>query len=314
MQTIGKPESVQPSLAFYFTDAPSTRTLVKVGLSNLAIDIPPGTENHLVEDSYEMPVDAELLAILPHAHYLGKELQGLATLPDGTKKEFLLIKHWDFNWQNDYRLAKPLFLPKGSTLTMNYTFDNSTNNVRNPNNPPKRVRYGAQTTDEMAELWIQLQLRTKSDLPIMEKALFVKVQKKSMAYNEYRLRLNPNDAEAHARLGEGLFSMDKKAEAADHFRAAIEFDPNYDVPHYYLGLIHRTQNQLGQARQEFETVLRLNPQNSKAHGNLGFIFASLGNVEEAESHLRAALELNPNDTLVSKTLADVLRAKKGNNK
>ena len=58
------------------------------------------------------------MGVLPHAHYLGKEVQGFAVLPDGTKQWLLFIKHWDFNWQGDYQLRKPVSLPKGSTLTM----------------------------------------------------------------------------------------------------------------------------------------------------------------------------------------------------
>jgi len=312
MQTIGKPESVQPSMAFYFTDAPSSRILLKLGLSNLAIDIPAGAENHLVRDSFELPVDAEVLAILPHAHYLGKELQGFATLPDGTKKSLLRINNWDFNWQNDYRFVKPVFLPKGSTVTMQYTYDNSTNNVRNPSSPPRRVQYGVQTTDEMAELWIQFQFRTREDLASMEKAVFAKAMAKNMDYYEYRVRLNPADAEAHGRLGEALLATNRKAEALSHFQAAIRLDPKYDLPHYHLGLMFRTQNRLDKAREEFETAIRLNPENAKAHGNLGFIFAGQGDLESAELQLKTALELNPNDTLAANALGEILRAKKQN--
>lgn len=309
MQPTGKSESVQPSLAFYFTGAPSSRTLVKLGLSNLAIDIPPNVQSHVIEDTFQLPVDAEVLALLPHTHYLGKELQGFASLPDGSKKWLLLIKNWDFNWQNEYRLKQPVFLPRGSTLTMRYSFDNSTNNIRNPNHPPKRVQYGLQTTDEMAELWVQLQLGSKSDLPRVEKSLFASVVRKNMAFYEYRLRINPADAEAHTRLGEAFLSTGNKTEAFPHLNAAVQLDPEDDRPHYHLGLLFRTQNQLDNAIREFQTALRLNPENSKAHGNLGFIFVSQGDMDQAELHLKRALELNPNDTVASNTLAQILATK-----
>jgi hypothetical protein len=309
MQPTGKSESVRCSLAFYFTDTPSSKTMIKLGLSDLSFDIPAGAESHLVEDTFKLPVDAHVLALLPHAHYLGKELRGFATLSDGTKKSLLHIKQWDFNWQNDYRFKTPVFLPKGSTLTMQYTYDNSTNNVRNPNHPPKPVQYGVQTTDEMAELWIQLQLRGAEDLPGIEQALLEKIASQNIAYSQYRLRLNPNDAEAHVRLGEALLATGRKAEAFDHFQKAVLASPNYDEPHYQLGLMFRVEKQLDRARQEFETTIRLNPKNSRAHGNLGFIFASLGNLDQAVYHLQSAVNLNPNDTLASSTLAEILRAK-----
>jgi len=310
MQPTGKPETVQSSLAFYFAAAPSPRTMVKLGLSNLAFDIPAGAEDHLVEDTFQLPVDGHITALLPHAHYLGKELRGFATLPDGTKKSLLRIKQWDFNWQNDYRFRNPVFLPKGSTVTMRYTYDNSTNNIRNPNHPPIPVQYGIQTTDEMAELWVQLELRGKEDLPAMEQALVTKVASQNVAYSQYRLRLNPNDAEAHVHLGEALLYLGRKTEALNHFQIAAAASPNYDEPHYQLGLILRMDNRIEQALQEFETTVRLNPKNSRAHGNLGFIFASMSRFDEAESHLRSAVELNPNDTLALQTLTEILRAKR----
>ena len=314
MQVTGKAEPVQSSVAFYFTDAPSTRTLAKVSLTTLAIDIPAGERNYSVEDTFTLPVDAQILGILPHAHYLGKELKGFATLPDGTRKWLLLIRNWDFNWQDDYRFATPVSLPQGSVLTMQYSYDNSTNNVRNPRNPPERVRYGVQTTDEMAEFWVQLQLRGREELPRMEGAIARKLLQNNIAFNEYRLAQNPNDVKVHTHLGELLLLAERKPEALEHFRIALQIDPNYDQLHYNLGILFRQAKQPEKAREEFETTLRLNPEHSRAHGNLGFIFESQQDWERAEYHLRQALQLNPNDKLVLDALNEVLRAKNARSK
>jgi len=54
----------------------------------------------------------DLLAIYPHAHYLGKDLQALATLPDGSTRTLIHIPQWDLNWQAVYRYANPVSLPK----------------------------------------------------------------------------------------------------------------------------------------------------------------------------------------------------------
>jgi protein O-mannosyl-transferase len=89
----------------------------------------------------------------------------------------------------------------------------------------------------------------------------------------------------------------------------MRLNPNYDEPHYHLGLIYRVDKQLDKARDEFETAIRLNPQNSKAHGNLGFIFASIGEFEAAEQHLRMAIQLNPNDNLAIQLLTQIRAAK-----
>jgi len=69
----------------------------------------------------------------------------------------------DFNWQDVYRYARPLALPAGTTISMQYIFDNSPANRRNPDRPPKRVRWGQNSTDEMGDLWVQVLTRTNDD-------------------------------------------------------------------------------------------------------------------------------------------------------
>ena len=152
----GKPEPIHPEIGLYFTDQPPTNHLFKLLLGSKRIDISPGDRAYVVTDHFRLPVDVQVTALNPHAHYLGKDLQGFATLPDGTRKWLLWIPNWSFFWQGDYRLRQPLSLPAGSDLQMRYTYDNSVANVENPSNPPRRVRYGTQTTDEMAELWVQV--------------------------------------------------------------------------------------------------------------------------------------------------------------
>jgi len=240
---------------------------------------------------------------------LCKEMQGFATLKDGTKKWLILIKDWDFNWQGDYRYADPVFLPKDTTLSMRYTFDNSTNNIRNPINPPKRVTYGAQTTDEMAELWFQLLPKNRADLQVLRESFSAKIKQTFVEYDEFLLRNDPNNVKGHIDLAIALLGHGKSSEAQKHLRAAAQFDPQNDQPHYYLGIAFRQQHKLAEARAEFETALRLNPDNFKAHGNLGLIFAEQGILDQAESHFRSALRINPDDSLSQQSLNELLQAK-----
>src|SRR5678815_1781264 len=156
LRPTGKPADVRSSVGFYFTDRPPTQLSYLLVLRPPVIDIPAGEKNHVVESSYTLPQEVDVVGLLPHAHYLGKELAGSATLPDGTVKPLILIKNWDFNWQSDYRYKQPLKLPKGTKVSMRFVFDNSDSNVHNPNHPPKTVRYGPNSTDEMAELWLEV--------------------------------------------------------------------------------------------------------------------------------------------------------------
>ena len=49
-----------------------------------------------------MGIDMRIVSVTAHAHYLGKEIKAVATLPDGTEHTLLWIRDWDFNWQDQY--------------------------------------------------------------------------------------------------------------------------------------------------------------------------------------------------------------------
>ena len=84
----------------------------------------------MIERELKLPVDCRALMILPHMHFLGKEMEAFAVLPDGKKEWLLRIPNWDFNWQGEYRYLRPVALPAGSTLKMRARYDNSAANVR----------------------------------------------------------------------------------------------------------------------------------------------------------------------------------------
>ena len=308
MRPTGKPETIQPSIGFYFTDQPPTNTPFKILLTSHTIDIPPGVKDYVIEDSFRLPVDVEALAVMPHGHYLCRDMQGLATLPDGTKKWLIRIKNWDFNWQGDYQYSQPVPLPKGTTLLMRYTYDNSTNNIRNPNSPPKRAAYGPQTTDEMGELWLQVLPRNRDDLKLLTRAFQSKMQKVFSEQYAHMLKVNPEDAEAHNGVGMIMLAAGKQAEAAEHFRRAVEIRPDFEDAHFYLGYIYQAQKKLLAAATEYEAVARINTNNYQAYGNLGLIQLEQGNPEQAVYHLENALRLNPDDTIARKNLEAALKA------
>jgi tetratricopeptide (TPR) repeat protein len=309
LRPTGKPEKVQPSVALYFTDQEPTNTCFKMALTSLAIDIPSGQSDYVVEDSFRLPVEVRALAVLPHAHYLARTMEAWAILPDGRKQWLLYIKDWDFNWQGDYRYADPVRLPKDSMLYMRFVYDNSTNNVRNPNQPPRRVTYGPQSSDEMAELWLQLLPDSTNQLPVLANAYQAKMMRTFMDRDESLLRRDPRDAKAHTELAQILLGLGRNREAAEHLHTACELTPQDDEPHYALGLLLRQENRLAEARVEFEAALRLNPRNYKAHGNLGLIAATEGDLASAEVHLRAALRINPDDDVARGTLNEIHRAR-----
>jgi tetratricopeptide (TPR) repeat protein len=305
----GKPEAVAPEMGFYFTESAPTNATFKIILDWPAIDIPAGARNYAIEDSYTLPVAVQALAVFPHAHYLAKEMQAYAMMPDGARRWLLRIADWDFNWQGDYRFADPILLPKGTTLHMRFTYDNSTNNLRNPQAPPRRVVYGTQTTDEMGELWLQVLPRDQRDWTILSRDYTKVGLQKTVAVNQHRLRSNPLDGKAHLQIGKALFGLGRRAEAQASFRQAASLLPRDDEPRYFLGLCFRIEGQLAAARQEFQAALLLNSENFKTHGNLGLVLMDLGEATAAEEHFRTALRLNPQDAIAQESLETILKAK-----
>jgi hypothetical protein len=154
----GKTEVDRSSIGLKFSDRPGTRGRTAVLMFNRRIDIAPGDSNYVVKTSLVMPRDVQVYGIAPHAHYLGKEMKISAHLPDGSEVPLIWIKDWDFNWQGSYQYKKPISLPKGTRVDLQYSYDNSEKNPRNPAHPPVRVRWGEQTTDEMAVAFLSVNI------------------------------------------------------------------------------------------------------------------------------------------------------------
>ncbi len=158
----GKPEVDQSSLGLFLTGPPTKGRAVMLMGSN-DIDIAPGDSHYVVKASMEVPADAQLIRITPHAHYLCKDMKIDAHLPDGSVVPLIWIKDWDFNWQGGYAYASPVPLPKGTRVEMQYVYDNSSKNPRNPVSPPVHVTYGEETTNEMGLAFLTFALPTPAD-------------------------------------------------------------------------------------------------------------------------------------------------------
>ena len=153
----GKVEREKSTVGIYFAEKAPDRNLRVLQVPGLfgigqGIDIPPGEKNYVIERSATIPVDVKIYLANPHAHYLAKEFKAEATLPDGSKRPLLWIQDWDFNWQDGYNYKEPVILPKGTTIDVRITYDNSAANPHNPSNPPQRVWWGEESTDEMGTI------------------------------------------------------------------------------------------------------------------------------------------------------------------
>jgi len=146
----GKAEKDRTRVALYFAKEPVKQEAWTNIVGPFNIDIPPDAARHEQRATLTMPIGVRVLNIMPHMHLLGKEMKVTAILPDGTRRDMVWIKDWDYRWQDSYRYKEPLTLPAGTKIELVAYYDNTSANPRNPSNPPKRVRFGEQTTDEMA--------------------------------------------------------------------------------------------------------------------------------------------------------------------
>jgi hypothetical protein len=173
----GKPETDRTRLALYFAARPPARRLMDVPLGSNRIDIPPGAAAYQVTDHFTIPVDVDAIGIIPHAHYVCKTMYAYAVLPDGTRRTLLRIPDWNFNWQRQYRYAAPIRLPQDTRVEMEFTYDNSAANPRNPNHPPARIAWGPATTDEMAGLHLEVVPVRAADEEELSQALWGKMMR-----------------------------------------------------------------------------------------------------------------------------------------
>jgi hypothetical protein len=150
----GKPEADRTKIGLYFSKGPIDKRVRVFGIMNPALRIPAGEKNYEVRASHTLSKDATILAVLPHMHLLGKDMTVSAKLPDGSEKRLVRVVDWDFDWQTTYAFREPVKLPAGSSIDVVSHYDNSSDNPRNPNDPPRVVTWGEQTTDEMCFAFI----------------------------------------------------------------------------------------------------------------------------------------------------------------
>jgi tetratricopeptide (TPR) repeat protein len=268
----GKSEQIQVSVGLYFAARPPTLQSHALVLRSKLIEVPAGARDFPIEKSCVLPVDVQALRIYPHAHYLGKEMKVTAVFPEGHPRLLLHIKNWDFNWQDEYRFAEAQFLPRGTRLWFQYTYDNSSDNPRNPFHPPRRAAYGQNSTDEMAELMLQVVPRVAAGMEPLRRESALRALADEIEVHEHQLGTDPNNAAAHRAIG----------------------------------LLHQQLGRMEQALVHFGQALRIEPSSSRAHLLLGNALAEAGRFDEALAQFREADRLQPNQPEVLNSFAQAL--------
>jgi tetratricopeptide (TPR) repeat protein len=334
----GKPETINPEIGLYFTDKPQTKFPMLVQLEHDgAIDIRAGDRDFLVTDDFRCPIDLNVLAVYPHAHYLATLMEGYATLPDGTRKWLIRIPRWDLNWQGVYRAKEPVFLPRGTVISMRYHYDNSSENVRNPSAPPRRVTAGNSATDEMGHLWLQvLPVGQDDQRPVLHEALMRQRLEKypgdfsanfslgavlldhgdaagAIPYFLTAWKAQPTSALAANELGVAMLSASKPMDALQLFQQALQLDPKFTDARYNLASVEASASQWETAATDFKQVIAEDPANAKAQQHLGEVLllwgdelAESGKFDQAVVRYRESLVFRPTDAELHTSLGMAL--------
>jgi tetratricopeptide (TPR) repeat protein len=307
LRPTGREEVLDASIGLHFAYKAPVLNPVLITLGSQAIDIPPAEDDYEIRDSYTLPVDVEVLGVYPHAHYLGHEMRVWADLPDAGREWLLRIDDWDFNWQDEYRYAEPVYLPRGTTLRMEYSYDNSESNPQNPNRPPRRVVYGPNSDDEMGDLLLQVLPRSQADLVVLDRHFGLKYRDYELAGLEHMIRLNPDHRVAHFNLGVKRAEEGRSEEAIQHYREALRIDPEFAEAHNNLGMILFRKGEKDAAIEAFRRAIELQPDFARAHYNLGASAHAAGRMEEAMTHYRRAVEADSSLAVAEEKMGDALR-------
>jgi len=328
MKPTGKPETVTAQVALYFTPDPPIHQPMLLQLDgDDQLNIPAGDSKFIVQDSLTLPVDVQVLGVYPHAHYLGRDMQGWAILPSGEKKWLVWIKDWDINRQSVYRYREPLLLPAGTVLHMKYSFDNSAANPHNPHSPPVRVTAGNRSDDEMSHLWLQvLAVNTPANAPDprlqLEEAWMRNRLSKSpedgvSLYNlaaalagenkfteaaavyEQELKLDPTNARALTAMGAALEGAGQFDQARERYQAAIATASLADSggcdAQFDLARLQVRRGEYAEAEKEFRALLSACPEDAETHSGLGAALLGEGRADDAAREFRRALEMDAGD-------------------
>jgi tetratricopeptide (TPR) repeat protein len=327
LRPTGTTEHIAPVIGLYFGDRLPIRKPTMIRLGKQDVDVPAGASAHTISDTFVLPVAVAVLAIQPHAHYRARSVDVQATLPNGARRALLGIDDWDINWQDRYLYQAPVTLPAGTRLSMSFVFDNTAGNLRNPDRPPVRARWGWRSTDEMADVWIQVATSSDDDRARLGRVIGEKMLAEDAIGTEVLLEREPdhidlrNDAaqidmalgrpagalahfeyvrtrqkaSAPAWFNEGtaLEALGRTADAAARYREAIRLDPDYSPAHNNAGALLLRAGRIDEARAAFERAVDADPANADAHANLGLSLIGAGQSDAGLGQLERALEIAP---------------------
>jgi len=145
----GRVEKDRTCIGLYFAKDGKTKRWKNIVLPGRFMFVPANNDRYRVQGGLEVLQECKLYSVMPHMHMLGREIKVTLTPPGGKPMTLAAIADWEYNWQETYFFKEPIVLKPGTRLAVEAIYDNSDKNPNNPSSPPRLVKFGEQTTDEM---------------------------------------------------------------------------------------------------------------------------------------------------------------------
>jgi thiol-disulfide isomerase/thioredoxin len=159
----GKATSDRTRIGLRFAKEHPAKIVRTLPVANRRIRIPANESNHVETASRYIPPGTVVRAFMPHMHLRGKAFKYELLNKSGDRETLLEVPHYDFNWQLRYELKEPRVLPEGSRIEVTGTFDNSLNNLANPD-PNRTVHWGDQSDEEMLIGYVECEFDAKESV------------------------------------------------------------------------------------------------------------------------------------------------------
>lgn len=306
MQPTGKEEVVQFRIGIHFAKEAPAVNPVMLRIGSCEIDIPAGASHHVINDSYTLPIDVEVNTIFPHAHSLCSELHVIAERPDGSQLTLISIDHFDENWHDLYRCREPVRLPRGTKLVSTFAYDNTDANIRNRNHPARRVVYGSNVTDEMADVYLQVTaVQADQRAALMEHYNRYEMEHQVAGYLK-ALELYPGDSFLQEALATGYIGLQEPAKAVQTLEQRLKTGRREVYPVVGLGMALLAGGDAAGAEAQLRGAIAMDSQYPLAWFGLGRVLSALKQWDESEQSFRRAAELAPGMVDAKLNLADLL--------
>ena len=285
LRPTGRAEQVKPEVALYFTDEPQEKfpMLVRVDAG----------------DYFQLPLDADILAVYPEAGASTRAIEAYAALPGGERRGLIQIPEWDATRQDVYHYEQPVYVPHSSVISVRA--DGADAHVLFqilPKPDAKTVRGDRRMELEEAVLRHRLE-KDPGDFDAHFKIGALRLARLDHAGAvgtlEAAVRIRPGDPDARNLLGSALAALGRNTEAIEQFRAALAARPAYQIARYNLARALVRAHQYNEAAADFEELVRELPRDVQIRDELGELYLLEGKPDQAAAMFEQALAIDPND-------------------